>query len=149
MNMCNVKFKSRQVANLNFVATLHRTIPALSFNMKGYYKFSNNEYRPILMDTTVDYCAEQPGTASAALKNFLKSIWRNSSNFFDKAPLCPMLRGEFYIKDWNFSASDLPSIMPSGRYLVNTTGYAPNGSVFNTSMYFLIANYGILDLNMG
>lgn len=143
---CNIKFISRQVANLNMIANINRKITAANYTFKLYYKFSNNEYRPILMDLTADYCTKQPGVSALKLMNVLSTMWGNNTNIFQP---CPFLPGEYYVKNWNFAASDLPSVVPAGRYLLNVTVRTESNDVFNSSTYFYIANYGILDLNMG
>lgn len=115
--------------------------------MKMYYKFSNNEYRPVLMDVTVDHCADQPGSSSSIFVNLLKTMWYNKTNIFQQ---CPLSRGEYYIKDWNYSAADLPSVLPAGRYLIKASFRTEFNDLFlNASLYFNVENHGILDLNMG
>lgn len=148
IHTCNVKFKSRQVANLNWAATINRNLTYLNYNVKMYYQFSNNEYRPILMDVTVDHCGDEPGSASSTFLKLLKTMWLNKSNiWFDQ---CPIPLGEYYIRDWNFSAADLPSVIPAGRYLVKGIFRAQFDEVLgSTSLYFNVDNHGILDLNMG
>lgn len=104
----------------------------------------------MLIDHSADLCAEsvQPDQLlTSSLINLLKTIWSNNTNFFRKCPYPP---GEYYLKDWNFSASDLPNVIPAGRYMfrdfVQTGDYE---SIFNTSTYFSVSNYGTLDMNVG
>lgn len=60
------------------------------------------------------------------------------------------LPGEYYVRDWNFDASQLPSILPVGRYSLKCVWRIDeNESLLNFTIYFNVANYGVLDLGMG
>ena len=98
MKMCNVKFKSRNVTNLNLVIAIKKELPQLQLTMKSFYKFSNNEYRPMLVNTNYDQCAIQNGNGSSPFYTLLLKILVNTTNFYQK---CPFLPGEYYIKDFN------------------------------------------------
>lgn len=99
------------------------------------------------MDVSADYCADQPGLSASKLQNYLTAIWANETNIFQP---CPFLPGEYFLKDWNFEASHLPNIIPAGRYLMKSDiSNEFNHLIFNVSMYFVVANYGILDLGIG
>lgn len=143
---CNVKFVSWHNANLNFNFVLKRDLPDVKYSMKTFYKFSNNEYRPVYVDTSIDYCENEKSGLESVLQEVLKKAWHNKTNFFAK---CPVRTGNYYLNDWNPTATDLPSIVPAGRYLFNTFVFNYKESVLNTSVYFQVFNYGILDLNMG
>lgn len=114
---CKIKAKSRYDASMNTTLTLFRTATAIKYHSKAYYQFSNNEYRPMLLDIRVDYCAVEAGSVASVFQNVLKGIWGNRTNLFQHCPLAP---GEYYIRDWNFVATDLPSIIPAGRYFIKT-----------------------------
>lgn len=145
--MCKVKFISWKVATLNVIGTLKKKITSMKVGMKAFYKFSNNEYRPILVDHTVDYCAVKEGLLSSPLYNFFEHVWANKTNLFQP---CPLMPGEYYVKDWNFEAAHLPSIVPAGRYIFQSIfRMQSNYVLMNNSVYFYVANYGILDLAMG
>lgn len=99
------------------------------------------------VDVTSEWCACQAGLVISPFHTLLQHIWANRTNLFRTCPLPP---GSYYLKDWNFSSRDLPSILPAGRYLWNVTGHTEfNEWLFNGSIYFYIANYGIMDLNIG
>lgn len=126
---------------------LKKKVTSLSYSMKTFYKFSNNEYRPALVHFTTDYCASYAGLFNSPVQNMFKKLWENKTNAFQP---CPIMPGEYYLKDWHFDASSLPSIFPVGRYLTkNVFLTESNELVMNNSFYFYVANYGILDLNMG
>lgn len=132
---------------MNLIVDVKRKLPVVKYAMKTYYQFSNNEYRPAYVDVKTDFCASQAGLLSSPMQNLLKKMWGNNTNIFTK---CPLLPGEYYTKDWNFDANHLPNIMPSGRYLLNTSiSVQFDEMLMNSSIYFHIANNGILDLNMG
>lgn len=115
--------------------------------MQSFYKFSNNEYRPMLFKVKDDYCSARPGLASLKLVNVLTKMWGNRTNMFQQ---CPYLPGEYYVKDFNFDASHLPSVIPAGRYLITSfVRTAFSEWFFNASVYFYVANHGILDLGVG
>ena len=144
---CGVKFISRTIANLNMNFITKRNLTAITYRMRSFYKFSNNEYRPMLIDVTVNYCEAEQGIFTSPLHKYLKTVWINYSNMFQTCPIPP---GEYYIKNFNFRSHHLPSIAPAGRYLMNTTIRVQNNDIFiNTSVYFYIANHGVLDLDIG
>lgn len=132
---------------MNLIVDVKRKLTVVKYAMKTYYQFSNNEYRPAYVDVKTDFCASQAGLLSSPMQNLLKKMWGNNTNIFTK---CPLLPGVYYTKDWNFDANHLPNIMPAGRYLLNTSISVQFDDVLmNSSIYFHIANNGILDLNMG
>lgn len=142
-----MKFKSRHVAALNVVAVFKRNITVLNYTMQSFYKFSNNEYRPILIHVRDNYCSEQQGLSSRKLVSLLATMFSNHTNIFQA---CPYLPGEYYIKDFNFGASHLPNVIPAGRYVITTVVRTEfNDLLFKISIYFSVANHGILDLGMG
>lgn len=101
--------------------------------MKSYYKFSNNEYRPVYINIVTNFCDGM----NSVFQKYLFNMFGNYTNIFQPCPLWP---GEYYIKNFNFAAQHLPSIIPAGRYLVNTSAYTQsNDWLFNTSVYFYIA----------
>ena len=91
----------------------------------SFHKFSNNEYRPMLVDTQFDFCAIQNGIGSSPLYTVLMKMIENSTNFNRKCPLPP---GEYYIKNFNLQAQHLPNIIPSGLYKVNFTMHTYNNT---------------------
>lgn len=146
---CNIKVKSRHVANMNMIATVKQNLTNVQYTMKTFYQFSNNEYRPMLIDNTFNYCDDGKGVVSSSLLKYLQTVWGNSTNIFKPCPISP---GEYYVKDWSFAASDLPSgVIPGGRYLVKTLLHTDDGKVsfLNTSLYFYVSNYGTTAWNLG
>lgn len=131
---------------MNLNITLKGKITEQRATVKMYYKFSNNEYRPILMDFSGNVCVKT--TASAGIFwNTLKNVLGNNTNILQA---CPYLPGVYFIKDFNFNASHLPSILPAGRYLIKidvSTEFS--NALHSESVYFYVANYGILDMDMG
>lgn len=123
-----------------------RNVTTLTYHMKSFYKFSNNEYRPAFVDLTTDFCGAELGMTSI-MHSLLKDAWRNLTNIFRP---CPFLCGEYYLKDFNFAAYHLPSIVPAGRYFINTTLRVQSNEFLGyTLIYFYINNHGVLDLEMG
>lgn len=146
-NTCKIKFKSRQIANFNILATLKTKHTVLDYNVKAYYQFSNNEYRPILLDVTDEYCSSLSGSSGSIFMSAVNRAWGNKSNIFQP---CPYLPGEYFVKDWNLDASHLPSIIPAGRYLIKVIFRTEfHDLLYNMSVYFNVANHGVLDLGMG
>lgn len=126
---------------------LASTITSLKYHSKAYYQFSNNEYRPMLFNVRVDYCAAEAGTELSVFHDAFRGIFRNHTNAFQPCPLVP---GDYYVEDWNFVATDLPSVIPAGRYLIRTRfATVSDEFIATTAVYFRIENHGILDLNVG
>lgn len=145
--VCNVKAKSRDISNLNLNITIKEIITVQMAKVKMFYQFSNNEYRPVLIDFSGNICASVSGSTGVTFWKVMKNALGNKTNIVQR---CPYQRGEYYIKDFNFNASHLPSILPVGRYLIKIHLSTYNNEPFhNVSIYFNVANYGILDLNMG
>ncbi|KAJ6639771.1 hypothetical protein Bhyg_12518 [Pseudolycoriella hygida] len=145
---CSTKVKSRNVTNVNASFTLIRKVEDLTYNAKTFYQFSNNEYRPMLIDVTMNFCANEKGIPSSPLHAVMRAIINDYTNFYDS---CPFLPGKlYYVKDWNFVASDLPSVVPAGRYMLNFTFFCDRGQYCgNFGVYFRVDNHGILELNVG
>lgn len=149
--VCKVKFISRHVATLNIVGILKRKVSAFKYTVRSFYKFSNNEYRPMGIQSDVDWCAARAGYFSP-LYNAIRNIGINNSNLLNVH--CPLQPGDYYVKDLNVNAGHLPSIIPAGRYLINSSSYKDVNMqskdwMFNVSLYFSVTNYGIQDLNVG
>lgn len=81
----------------------------MNFRVKTYYKFSNNEYRPALIDTSVDICAAQSGLYSSPLFNVFKNVVGNTTNFLDHN--CPYPPGTYYVIDMRPDATMFPSVV--------------------------------------
>lgn len=144
---CKVKFISRSIATANVIGTLKKPISAMRDSMKSYYKFSNNEYRPMLINYEYDFCDLQEGLYDSPLHTVLMKGFANYTNINRKCPFPP---GEYYVKGLNLEARHLPSIIPAGRYLVNLTTYVQNHDwLYNISVYFSCTNYGTLDTSLG
>lgn len=63
---------------------------------------------------------------------------------------CPFPAGEYFVKDLNAQVDHLPSIVPSGRYLIKSTAYQQfNDFGYNLSVYVTISNYGTTNIEMG
>lgn len=147
--ICNVKFISRDVANANVKLVLKREGLAYKFTFKTFYQFSNNEYRPILVSSNaqIDYCAIQAGKYNSPLHTAIMNVLGNHTNINRKCPFPP---GEYFVTDLNAQVTHLPNIVPSGRYLINSTAYQQfNDWVYNISIYVTISNYGTTDFGMG
>lgn len=141
VKICRVKFLSRNVATANFVGTLKKTATTMRFHFKTLFKFSNNEYRPMLVDSSVNFCQIQAGLYSSPLYTFLLNIMKNQTNLNCKCPIPP---GEYYIKNVNFQAHHLPSIIPAGQYIANVTTFIePDELIHNVLFYFAVVNYGV------
>lgn len=111
-----------------------------------FYKFSNNEYRPMFIDTEIDFCAAQDGTSNSLILNAILNAYANYTNFNIK---CPLLPGQYYVKDFNLLGTHLPSVFPIGLYLVNSTARVNNEWLYNTSLYISSKYHGIDDFSMG
>lgn len=145
--VCKIKPKSRNDASMSVNVTLIRKLTAMTYHCTGYYQFSNNEYRPMILNVKTDFCAAQSGLLDSLYQNVFTHIWRNKTNIFQNCPIPP---GYYYLKDWNFVAADLPNIIPAGRYLVVTDFFANSDELAaSTSTYFRVENHGILDMNVG
>src|SRR5262249_33099908 len=57
VKLCKVKAIARNVTNANIALTLKTKISAKKVRVTSYYKFSNNEYRPMLIVGEYDFCA--------------------------------------------------------------------------------------------
>lgn len=145
-SQCNIKFKSASIASMTLIGTLIKPITTIRYTAQTFYQFSNNEYRPILINVAVDYCGNESGFLQSAMHAFVKAAWGNTTNLFSSCPLQP---GEYYIKDWNFDASHLPNVVPAGRYSMKTVVYDSDQFVLNNSVYFQVSNYGVSAFNMG
>lgn len=145
-SLCKVKPLSREVATLNIIGKLLRPLTTPIYAMDTYYQFSNNEYRPAYIHIVINYCDNESGVHISALQEALKTALGNHTNVFQRCPIQP---GDFYLKNFNFDASHLPSIIPVGRYLFKTCMYEKNETVFNISTHFQVTYHGVLDLNMG
>lgn len=143
---CKVKFVSRHVATGSAVLISKKEARAIKFTVKSYYKFSNNEYRPMLINAQFDYCAAQAGFVTSALFTAMMNVFGNNTNINHK---CPFPIGEYYVKDVNFRASHLPSLFPTGRYYINLTTHQFTEFLYTALIYFSIDNYGIKDWTMG
>lgn len=128
------------------IATLRKKVSSFKFTVKMFYKFSNNEYRPVFIDTEIDFCAVQAGNQNSPVYDVIMGAYANYSNLNQK---CPFLPGQYYVRNLNFEARYLPSIFPAGRYLINSTGISSNVWMYNTSIYFSVVNHGIQDWSMG
>lgn len=112
--------------------------------MQSFYKHSNNEYRPMLIDFREDYCK------SFLKRSVLDVILKTVDKYVNFNKPCPWPPGDYYVKDFNFGIKHVPSLVPEGRYLINITLYRqPDVFLYYTSVYFRITNYGILDLKVG
>lgn len=143
---CNVKALSRQIATLNLAGLLTKTVSNPKYNTESFYQFSNNEYRPVYLHTSDDYCKNEAGTSKSPLHDLLKAALANYTNLFRS---CPFVPAKYYLKGFNFDASHLPNVIPVGRYAMKTSVYERNETIGNVTVYFQVHNYGILDLSMG
>lgn len=142
---CNVKFISREVANFNSNFKLLKPINYIGYRFQSFYKHSNNEYRPMLVDLRDEFC-ESYVKRSIILNVMLKTIGDNIN--FNKS--CPWSPGDYYVKDFNFAIEHMPSLVPEGRYLLNiTVNDKSNIIIAYWEVYFRVTNYGILDLSVG
>lgn len=132
---------------MNLIATLKKRVSSFKFTIKMFYKFSNNEYRPLFINTEIDFCAAQVGSFYSPIFTTIMNAYANYSNFNQK---CPFMPGQYYVKGLNIQARHLPDIFPVGRYLINSTARTQSNEwVYNTSIYVSISNYGIKDFSMG
>ncbi|KAJ6640215.1 hypothetical protein Bhyg_12965 [Pseudolycoriella hygida] len=145
---CSTKTKSRNVTHVNMNLTLSHKVETVTYNIKTFYQFSNNEYRPMLIDSTMDFCKNQKGIEHSPLHAAFKKTLITLMNVYEA---CPFLPGKvYYIKDWNFVASDLPSLVPAGRYVLKAQFFGGHNEYALTfAIYFRVENYGILDLKVG
>lgn len=147
VKVCNVKLKSRDLVTANAIFDLKKVVTAVHFQMRTYYKYSNNEYKPTLINANEDVCAVKEGLYISPLYNFVHAFYGKYSNMFSQK--CPFLPGEYYVKDFNLQATELPGIFPHGQFLVNHTVFAQfNDWLFNVSAYFQVTNYGVQDFNL-
>lgn len=145
--LCRVKFVSREVVTGNVILVTKKKITAWKDYIQTFYKFSNNEYRPMGIHTGYDFCAAQEGLLNSVLNRVIMNILSNNTNWNQK---CPFQPGEYYVKNLNFHAKHLPSLVPAGRYLANITSHIQGYEwLYNMSVYFSVSNYGIQDMNVG
>lgn len=142
-----MKVVSRDVATANVVILSKREVLEFRFTFKTFYQFSNNEYRPILIDAELDFCALQAGHYKSPLHAAIMHVYGNHTNINRQ---CPFPVGEYFVKDLNAQVDHLPSIVPSGRYLIKSTAYQQcNDFGYNISVYVTISNYGTTNIEMG
>lgn len=112
-----------------------------------FYQFSNNEYRPVFIDTEIDFCAAQAGKLNSQVFKVIMGTYEKFTNVNQN---CPFMPGQYYVKGLNFQSKYLPSIFPVGRYLINSTArLKSNEWIYNTSIYISINYNGIHDYSMG
>ncbi len=144
--VCKVKFISRERAEYNAAAKLHKTLNYIGYHAQTFYKGSNNEYRPMLLDVRDDYCESY--VKHSKMLDFLLGLFEEKNFNFNKP--CPWYPGDYYIKDFNFNIVHWPSIIPEGRYILNFTFYrGPNLFLGYYQIYFAVTNHGLLDLRVG
>lgn len=138
---CSIKFIARNVAAGTSVWLLKKEMSVSTFSLKTYFKFSNNEFRPMGIDSSFEYCGISNGFYTSPLFNFVKNIIKNYTNIYEK---CPVPVGEYYIRNFNFQAQHLPMIVPAGQYLANMSLHIQsNEFLANFLVYFSVTNYGI------
>lgn len=144
--VCSVKFISREIANFNVVVKLLKQVNYLEYHLKSYYKHSNNEYRPMMINFKDEFCKSYRSPLATA--HLFLAIIGNATNA--NKP-CPFNTGNYYVKDFNFSIKHWPSsFIPEGRHLINFTVYSqPNTFLANIEVYFEVINHSTLDLRVG
>lgn len=144
---CNIKLKSRDVAEMNIIGLLRKKVSSFIFTIKMFFKFTNNEFRPVFIDTEIDYCAAQAGILNSQVHKMIMNAFANYSNFNRR---CPFLPGEYYVKGLNLRPQHLPSMFPVGLYLINSTAHTRHNEwIYNTSIYISIKYHGVNDFSMG
>lgn len=142
---CNVKFISREIANFNSFIKLLKPINYIGYRFQSFFKHSNNEYRPMLVDSRDEFC-ESYVKRSILFDVVMKTVGENIN--FNKP--CPFNPGDYYVKDFNFAIEHMPSLVPEGRYLLNITVNEKSDKIIAYwEIYFSVKNYGILDLSIG
>ncbi len=142
---CNVKFISRDIANFNTFWNLLNQTNYIGYRVQTFYKHSNNEYRPMLVDYRGEYC-ESYVKGSTMISYVLNALGEHIN--FNKP--CPWSPGDYYVKDFNFGIKHVPSLIPEGRYMINITlNTESNIIVAYWQIYARVTNYGTLDLNVG
>lgn len=115
-------------------------------HLRSFYKSSNNEYRPQGVDIRFDFCAAQTGLSSSLMNNLIRNSIRNYSNVVRR---CPYPRGDYYLKDWSLDIREIPSLIPTGRFLINSTNYMDNDEfLWYILLYFNVVNRGIQDMSV-
>lgn len=147
LTMCKMKFISRYLSTFNIAYVTHETIKSLSYQTKLFYQYSNNEFRPILIDMRVKMFSVNNETSKSVLQSLFARIIANHTNIDRPCPLPP---GEYYATNVSVGAIHLPSLLPEGRYKIHLSNIGPLEEILShVTFLFEIKNYGILDLKMG
>lgn len=134
---CMAKSLSQQHVRADVQVTLNRTIKSIFLRERIYMQFSNNEYRPLLLDRTEDFCAYMKGDLSNIL---LSRLYPTFTQFTNLNHTCPYHPGLYIVKISNLTISSVAPTMlvPSGRYRIEIGVY----DEFNGPMLFKAHIYG-------
>ncbi|KAG4067636.1 hypothetical protein HA402_005408 [Bradysia odoriphaga] len=145
--MCKMNFLSRHRNTFSIAYVTHHTIKILNYRSKMFYQYSNNEFRPFLIDMRVEMCSVNNRTSKSLLQSVFAGIVKNHTNMDAHCPLPP---AEYYFKNVSVGAANLPSLLPEGRYKLRLTNMGEMDEILSSFYFFFqIKNYGILDLRMG
>ncbi len=144
--VCNIKFISRERAEYNTMVKLHKPLNYFGYRIQTFHKASNNEYRPMLLDVSDDYCESYVKHKHSTILAFSMKMLGNHTNIFKP---CPWYPGEYYIQNFNFSIGHWPSFIPEGRYILNFTINKQANILGYWQTYFNVVNHGTLDLRVG
>lgn len=106
---------NRDRMRVHMEATFNRTLESIFVHSSIFHQFSNNEYRPFLLNVWEDFCGYMRGDKRNMYLNLLAPLFMKNINFNHTCPYHP---GMYLVKFDNVSVSDLDTIkiIPAGRY---------------------------------
>lgn len=147
ITICKIKFLSRNLNTFNIAYVTHEPIKSLTYQTKLFYQYSNNEFRPFLIDMRIEMCSVNNKTSKSLMQAVFAEIVKNHTNMNRPCPLPP---SEYYFTNISVGAIHLPSLLPEGRYKLRLTNVGVLEEILSRFTFlFQIKNYGILDLRMG
>lgn len=123
IDKCTGKLMRHNRYHVDFQVTLNHTIKSFFIHYAMYYKFSNNEYRPFMINVWEDFCGYMNGDK----KNLVIGIiYPNIREYTNMNHTCPYKPGLNFVTMYNLSIHDfvLDFIIPSGRYYLEINGHS-------------------------
>lgn len=117
---CKVKLLRHDRLFVDVEGSIHHTITSAFVHFRVFYKFSSNEYRPLLFDVWEDFCAYMNGAKNNIIFNRWYPKFRQYISFNHSCPYHP---GMLLVKMSNVSLDIFTPIqfVPSGRYRIDVS----------------------------
>lgn len=115
---CVAKSLSRDRIHVDGLGVVSRTINTTFIHVSVYYQFSNNEYRPFLINKWEDLCGYFRGEMGNFLIAFIYPVIRDYTNI---GHTCPIKADSYYFKIKNESINmfNYDQLVPAGRYRID------------------------------